>query len=631
MLLRKSLLPFVAFIAVFLTIYMYSLAFADEGGQSWEDRYKSEPYIVLLDEGSIKVNPDYSVTTTSHIIKKIQQEGGKKEGEIRVTYDQKREEVTALEAYTIMPDGTKLPYEKIQELNDSQDSVYSDTRTKVITMPNVVVGSILDYKVTTVLKKPIIENNFYGMFRISSSCPIKESHSELTAPKSMKLNIKYMNTEIKPKVLTSGDDVTYVWTASNVDKDEAEESMPSHEEMFKAVAISTLNSWEQFSAWAWSLYEKNIKLSTEMKEKVKEVTAGKKTTPEKVQAIIQYIQDNFRYVSMNMDAHGYEPHPSDKIFSNKYGDCKDQTLLAVALLSQIGVKARPVFLSSQLILDRQDLIPMPTYFDHATLSLDLDGKKYYTDVLLKGYPFEKIPTTLAGRGAVIIAPGQGGGFVSIPLSDSNDITTISHSKVLINADATAAVDLTLTFPRTASSMFRESLKEQSNEKKEKLLARIGKSMSSGGTVTKFGLRNEDVPYSQMSIDVQCDDPTAVQQVGDLMLFGLPQVKRGTNFSAKQRLYPIVTYQDSRIESLADYSIPDGYEIVSVPKNVSEDSPFVTYTRTYNKSGNKVTGEEIFLYKKSRIAAADYKSVQGFFDRLPKLTNDKIVIKKKAVL
>ncbi|MGO9379619.1 MAG: DUF3857 domain-containing protein [Dissulfurispiraceae bacterium] len=79
--------------------------------------------------------------------------------------------MAAIEAYTITPDSKKLQYEKIQDLSTSGErSIYSDARKKVIALPGVVVGSIIDADVTIKRHKPVIENNFFDNLQLSAGC-----------------------------------------------------------------------------------------------------------------------------------------------------------------------------------------------------------------------------------------------------------------------------------------------------------------------------------------------------------------------------------------------------------------------------------------------------------------------------
>jgi hypothetical protein len=611
--------------------FAHSSAFSADK-PAWETSYKDEPFIRLLNEVVVKVNKDYTYSRTEHVVDQIQTEGGKRLGEISIYYDQKREEVGDVEAYTITPDGKKIKTEKIQDINDPNNyGVYSDRRKKIISMPNVVIGSSIDRRNTVFVKKPIIENNFYETFSITHGYPVKESTFKLIAPKGMKLQIRNLNTDIKPLVTHSGNDVIYVWKSGNVDKIESEEYMPGSLEIDQRITVSSLADWKQLSEWIWSLNKKNLRISPEMKKKVDEIVGGKTSVQEKIQAVIEYLQKDFRYVSMNIDSHGYEPHPADEIFANRYGDCKDQTLLAIALFSEIGVKAWPVLFSTWTELNRDDLLPMPAFFDHVILYFELDSKGYFTDVLQKGYKFDEIPTSLA-KDRVFVVNDRGGFFATIPDTDKNENTSLITQDVTIKDNGTAIVDVTATFPHSISVSMREMLKKISEKDKEKIFANVETQTMMGGKLIEKKWKNLDVPHSQIVFNIRYEHPNLVQIMGDMMMFGMPQSPRGSLFSAPKRKYPIVVKTNMLTDYRITYNIPAGYEVLNLPKKVALETAIARYFREYALDGSSVIrARQLSVNKNGRIPAEEYKAIQTYYDEIPKATNDKIVIKKKATV
>lgn len=613
-----------------MTMVLLHSAFHTAEAAPWEEAYRDEPYIRLLKEVVVRINKDFTYSKTVHIVDKIQSEGGKKLGEIPIRYDQSREEVKEIEAYIVLPDGTRLKSEKIQDLNDPDNfGVYSDYRIKMITMPNVVVGSTIDWKETTLYKKPVVENNFYQSLRFSDYIPMKEVRYRIIAPKGMKLNFKKSNTALEPRIEYAGDEVSYTWEMQNIEKIEAEEYMPSFWDIGAGVTVSTWNDWKQLSDWIWSLYQKNLSVSPEMKKKVQELVHGRKTTTEKIQEIIDYLQTDFRYVSMNIDAHGYEPHPANEIYSNKYGDCKDQTLLAMAMLSEIGISAWPTLVYTGPDFIRADMLPMPFYFNHAILFIELDGKGYYVDVLRKGYYYHEIPFSLAGKRA-FVANDHGGFFADIPESDKTEKATISTENVQIREDGMSIVEMKAVFSRNFSIEIREMLKKSSAEKKEKFFASVETMLIAGGKVIERSWENTEVPHALISLTLKFSHPNLVQRMGDMMLFGMPQTSRGTLFSSPKRKYDIVFSFADVTENHIYYSIPAGYEVMSLPKAVLLETSLGGYRREYGADGTeRITGSEISFHRHARLSPGEYRTIQDFLDEIPRSTNDKIIIRKKG--
>jgi|WetSurMetagenome_2_1015567.scaffolds.fasta_scaffold00616_5 hypothetical protein len=618
----------IAIIAAALFLANSSAFSADK--TAWEASFKDEPFIRLLHEVVVKVNKDYTSSKTEHVIDRIQTEGGKKLGEISIYYDQKREEVKDIEAFTITPDGKKIRADKIQDINDPNNfGVYSDQRKKIISMPNVVVGSIIDRKETTILKRPIIEKNYYDSFSITQVFPVKEARYKLIAPRDMKLNIKNLNTDIEPRIEYAGDEAIYSWDASEVEKIEYEEYMPSLLEIDKRITVSSLSDWKQLAEWVWSLNKKNMKISPDMKQKATEITKGRKTTSDKIQAIIEYLQKEFRYVSMNINSHGYEPHPADEVYANRYGDCKDQTLLAVSMLAEIGVKASPVLFSTWADLNRDDLLPMPSFFDHVILHFEVDGRGYYTDVLQKGYRFQEIPSSLAKK-KVFVVNDRGGYFSSVPEEEKIESATIVKQDIAIRNDGTAVVDVDATFSRGISIKMRETFKNLSEKEKEKVYAGVETQIMMGGKMVSRAWKNIDVPHSLIVFNIRFEHPNLVQIMGDMMMFGMPQTQRGSLFSAPKRKYPIVYKSGIVSDYQIAYNIPAGYEVLSLPKKVILETDLAQYRREYSlDSKGIIRARQLNVYKHGRVPAGDYKAIQAFYDAIPKATNDKIVIKKKA--
>jgi hypothetical protein len=613
-LVHKSLFGKITVIFITTLAALISLAPLSAAGTSgkWEETYKEEPYVILRSERTVELRKDYTTLTTVQMVARVQ-----------------KEEVKEIEAFTVTPEGETLKYQDIQELTPKKDyAVYSDERIKVITMPHVVVGSLIKWKATVESKKPVIPGNFYDLVYFSSTSPVKFQRYTLIAPKTVPLRFSYLNGERKPAVSHDGDTVVYVWEADDIGKIEREEYMPPWDEISEAVAVSTLPSWDELAKWAGDLFKKNLRLTEEMKETVARVTKGSKSTGDKIQAIIEYLQKDLRYVAMDIDFHGYEPHPTDRIFSNKYGDCKDYTLLAMAMLSEIGVKASPALFPAGRGFDPQKLLPIPTYFNHVILFFEVGGKRYYTDLLQKGYYFHEIPESLSGM-KVLVLNESGGFFGSIPEADPSESASLEEERTVIDGKGDALVDMSIRFPRDLSITMREQLRNMADDTREKVFSAFESNASNGGKVREREWKSLDIAHKKITVRLKYENSHLIQRVGDMMIFGMPQRQRGDLFTSPTRKYPIVLQADSREEKKITYSIPEGYEIMHLPDDVVLKRDYASYERSYRAEGGTIVAKEIVCYKKSRTPASQYQEVRKFFDDVTSRTNDMIMIKKKG--
>ena len=117
---------------------------------AWEEKNSDQPYIGLLAETDTVIHDDWSFDQDYHARVKIQKETAKNLGQWPIYYNKSREEITDIEAYIETPDGKKLEATDIKDLPAyDQSPLYADMRLKVITFPQINIGTIIDVRVKT--------------------------------------------------------------------------------------------------------------------------------------------------------------------------------------------------------------------------------------------------------------------------------------------------------------------------------------------------------------------------------------------------------------------------------------------------------------------------------------------------
>ena len=112
--------------------------------------------------------------------------------------------------------------------------------------------------------------------------------------------------------------------------------------------VSTLPDWAAVSKWYWDLSQPHLDATTpEMKQKVKELTAGAQTDMDKIKALFYFVSNKIRYMGITpeKDRPGFEPHDVCITFDKKYGVCRDKAALLVSMLRLAGLNAYPVLVS----------------------------------------------------------------------------------------------------------------------------------------------------------------------------------------------------------------------------------------------------------------------------------------------
>jgi hypothetical protein len=124
----------------------------------------------------------------------------------------------------------------------------------------------------------------------------------------------------------------------------------------------------------------------------------------RIHRIAAYVQRSMEYEGGLFVEWGVTPRSAEVALRSRYGDCKDQSALVVAMLRATGARACPV-LANVEIGRRLRYLPS-SRFDHAIVRAETDGGQvYWIDTTERDLAFPDIPAGLEGREVLVVDPG----------------------------------------------------------------------------------------------------------------------------------------------------------------------------------------------------------------------------------
>lgn len=625
----------ILFISIIIFILLtQNLLFAETKQEkvSFEEEHKDKAAIFLLYDVNIKVNEDWSYLSKVHQKTKILKEEARELGEIQLGYDKGRDKITVEQACSITPDGKKHRYSKIQDLkNYGGYPIYTDSMTKVITLPEVNVGTVIERQTTRVSKGFPMENAFWYLFNFDFSMPAKEINFTITWPKRLKIQYKAFNLNYKPKITENSSTITYSWHLEDIYKSGKNEDYlppPTPENVTSTAEFSSIQNWSDISDWCYLLIQKNLKINRQIEEAAKKVLKDKTTTKDKIRAVLEYIQDNFRYVSMSLGDNSLVPHPTDSVFQNKYGDCKDLSLLCLAMLKVAGIESNVALFRDEFsITDPKHDLPIPTLFDHVVVVVkDEEDKNLYVDPLLKGYDIGEYPLYYQNAYTFIIT-ADGGKFERLPIFAEERTYTRKEINTIINSDGSALSEITSLWPLDSSIDAKEKLKSLNNTQKEEFYQRLNAMLADGGEVLERRWENFDNRYGRLKSYIKIKQRDAYLVSDGMIIIDVSGYQREIEFTKEKRENPIFFPGATCDETVTTYQIPKEFRALSIPKNIDQDIGFFSVKREYKRDKDKVIIREVAKHKRIEIPKEQYPRVKEFFDKLPSQTQQRIVLKK----
>ena len=308
-------------------------------------------------------------------------------GRISVPYNHYYTDVTLDFANTISADGSISPVaeDALQHrLTGGGQDFYSDSSELVFSLPDITPGSILEFQYTRSSKLLAFEGLYADRttpYWFQSTVGndgwradfVHNYEYRLSAPETQPVFTKtFAGFASKAKRKNKDGVVTQLWRMRNIPAITSEVRMPLTREFIPSLHFSTLNTWDKVDEWAWEKIESKLEATELLDKIIRSLNIPSNASNEdKVRAVYAYLQTNVRYVFAHLGRSGYEPHFPDKVLEASYGDCKDQSVLTVAMLRRLGVNAYPALVETPRAGDA-DTDTVSLIFDHMIVHIPAD-------------------------------------------------------------------------------------------------------------------------------------------------------------------------------------------------------------------------------------------------------------------
>jgi hypothetical protein len=599
--------------------------------QTWESKYADQPYIALVSDYETTIKPDWSYEETYHARIKIQKDEAKELGQWPIYYNKSRDSITDIQAHVENPDGHIYRTADVQDLPVYDDvPMYSDMRMKVVTLPNVGVGSIIEVSVKSTTTHKEIPDHFWGEI-LYPAIPTKHSKHTFIIPDDKFVQLKNYKNDYSPLIDKSGGKTTYTFTFEETAPiPEDEELMPPLQEVLGAIYLSSLHDWKEVADWYRDAVRQKIIDDPEITVRTLELVKGKKTQQEKARAILEFIQDNFRVIPLNFGDNATDLHPSVETMRNRYGDTKDLALLAKQMLKLAGIEANSCLFSSEYAGDPQNGLPSPSVFSSVMLQLTLDGQPYYVDPVLKGYDFGHLPSHY-DNGTVLVISDTGDSFDHLPVGSAQEHALISEADVTIDAAGSAEYRVHVKLPAETSQSFKNTWSTSTTEDKDKFFLNLEKNFAKEGKILDRQITGLEDRYAQVEISFRYQAVHAYPIVNDMILIKEESQADLPDFVSETRRHIIFLPNNSLIKNTNTYHIPEGFKMGSMPASFSLSIDLMDASVTYQQKENTVQVDTAYATKRCSIPLDRYNQVRDFRKELDKKDNQYVVLKKTSDL
>lgn len=558
---------------------------------------------------------------------------------VSIPFAPDREKVKIIHARALGPDGEvhNLTPEQIKISKDSSGSVhFSNDQSMSFTIPEVTVGSLVDYSYEAEEFNPYDANLFSGRSYFQSSSPIGETILKVSVPNNHELYYTGKNLPESlqnPTKIEAIDSILYTWKTEDIAPIIGEPNMPPFREVVPCVYYSLQKDHTYQHEKLKPMYEKRFELTDDVKAKVDELVKDCKHTNEKIAKLYYFCQQEIRYISIKSNmASNQVGHPADETLKNKYGDCTDKGLLLAVMLKHIGVEAYPVLI---LTNDSGKSVREIGIFDdnHCITEVHQDGRIFYLDATATDYRYPYFRPDDHGVNAMNVMLGT---QRQVPLPPPEDNASISVRKIKVERDGTTHIDVENTCNGPTEAAMRNYARNLKPEEYEKLVRR-GISTQTADYVLEIATHTNPLDF-----DTQFKSHSAytlnryATKSGRYMIFPVPYFELGSGeVSLEKRNFAIQHRTSSQSTEQINIKLPEGYTVKYLPPALRVQSPYVEFEVIYDQQGDEINITRKMASPLREIPVADYPSYKADLEKIAHSSKQKIFLEdisneKKAV-
>ncbi len=603
------------------------------------------PAFVLFRE---EIDNDQQGSHSVYMRIKVLSEAGRKYADVQIPYYKEEFSISDVHGRTIHPDGSIVefqgkPFDKVVVKSKNLK-----VRVKAFTLPDVQVGSMLEYKYT--LRR---ENNsvWPPLWTVQSDLFHRKEHFKFV-PYAGQIQMGHgqIGTGLAyNSMLPKGSEVksvrdTYELDVANVPAFVEEEHMPPTREYkyyvhFYYRGVSDADQFWREEGKYWNSDTENFMGKKHgVAEAVAGVVSAGDTPEQKVKKIYAYVAglDNLTYkpqrTQQEQKVLGVKDNRGvEDVLRLRAGNRQEITLLFIAMVRAAGIPAYAMY-----IADRSEDVFLKTHLsldqlDAYVAVVQIDGKEVFLDPGTKFCPYGIMDWKYTGTQGLKQLPGGGTAIAQTPLPDYMKAVTKRVARLQLNdqgqVEGTLAVGF---FGQEALTRRLEGSRTDDVGRTKILEDEVRSWLPANAQVAVSKPPQWDAVETPLVAEFQISSPMLMSGGKRVLLpTNIFQFSRPPMFAHPDRKQPIYFEFPSREIDDVHVKLPDGLQVESLPANQDVKIEYALY-----RAGRKQDKNEIDMTRDLAIgtfvfAPAEYKNLKSFFDKVKEGDDEQVLLKQVA--
>lgn len=535
-----------------------------------------------------------------------------------------------------------LPVRFLQRETQLEQGIYNGVITASVVLPDIRVGDALEVIYSVEGSNPVLGDRYSEGVNWEERAPVLHRRVALWSPVDRNIDWRWVGDAAptglpEPKVQVRDGWRMTLFEQKGIAAADVEPQLPVWARPVRWLQFSEYRRWEEVGAWAEDLFRVPAgDLPSELEPLVQRWRALP-TDEERVSEALKWVQSSIRYYAVLLGEGSHRPRSPAEVVRQRYGDCKDKSLLLVTLLRAMGISADPALASLSRRRTMSDMLPSPDLFDHAVVQVRLGSAHYFVDPTRAAQVgrLERMGQALEDA-QVLLARADAAGPVEVRSALRSQVFRNDLSeRFLIDAfDADATLDVEMVVNGVDAESFRAAIPQLSEQQRQQWALSGYDKRYPGLTLVSGPVFSDDVDANQMTIRTSYRVPRLVRDVnGAKVLDFAPANLRGSVLIPERitRRFPVpMPSYPATLVYQVQVRWPESVAVVSDPEAQTLDSPFFRARAESAFRGREATRKVVFESLVPQVQAAELPDLIDSVRKLDRLVVGVMVVGKDDI-
>ncbi len=435
----------------------------------------------------------------------------------------------------------------------------------------------IEYKYTTESKQSLFLPVLY--IKPYSNCSIEKLNFKITSTKNNPSYTKQLNVRRNIQYNEIEDEVVHTYVDSFITENSENDAiiLTKVNDFNLYGNKGSISSWQELGSFYFELNKNRNELPKEYKEKLLAKINSTSDTIEKIKILYKTLQDDYRYVSIQLGIGGWQSIDAATTYKNGYGDCKALSNLMCAMLEVAGIKSYVSLIHAKKHFDPIAVDFPMSYFNHVIVCVPLATDSIWLECTNNVSNFNYLNSFTANKNTLLVKPFKSE-LIRTPnlLMDSilsKHVYSITNTKLIYSLDATYIGDL-------AESMYSFIINNNKKEKDEFILNVYNVNNTSQ---TNIKIINSTIP--KVKLELNTDQLNLINKNSKRLYIKLNKVSDYLYDFENESVYS--TLNSYLVNDSIYINIPDNYKVESKLKGFHSENSIGTFDVRFVVDSNRL--------------------------------------------